>query len=405
VFNSQTFSSLRHADFRYLWAGTFFMSAGQWIQQVTLGWLMYELTRSPAMLGMMNGLRMLPFLVSSPLAGVAADRMDRRKLLVSTQWVLVVTALLVGVLSAAGLLQVWHLFAVTLVTGIAWSFNEPVRQSVVPNIVPRRDLMNAVTLNSMAFNTNKVLGPALGGMLIAAFGAAGNFFVQGGAYLAVLGTLFLISFPPSPTEARRASAFANLKEGLAYVWSTPAILALLIADLVPRIFAVPYQTLMPVFQKDVLRVGPEGLGFLMAAPAVGALLGLFTLVSFSELFRRRGLLLLCAIAALGLFLVVFSWITSFPLALIVLVAVGFCQSLCIITTNALIQVMVPDALRGRVMGLYMLDRGLMPAGSLLAGATAQFIGAPATMEIMGFIVILLALAIGFGMPIIRKIET
>jgi MFS family permease len=162
---------------------------------------------------------------------------------------------------------------------------------------------------------------------------------------------------------------------------------------------------MPVFQKDVLHVGPEGLGFLMAAPAVGAILGLLTLASFSELFRRRGLLLLCAIASLGLFLVVFSWITSFPLALIVLVAVGYCQSLCIITTNTLIQVMVPDALRGRVMGLYMLDRGLMPAGSLLAGATAQFIGAPATVEIMGFLVILLALAIGFGMPIIRKIET
>jgi MFS family permease len=405
LFRPQTFSSLRHADFRYLWAGTFFMSAGQWIQQVTLGWLMYELTRSPVMLGMMNGLRMLPFLVSSPLAGVAADRMDRRKLMLSTQWLLVVTAFLVGALAASGLLQVWHLFAVTLITGIAWSFNEPVRQSVVPNIVPRDDLMNAVALNSMAFNTNKVLGPALGGMFIAAFGAAGNFFVQGLAYGAVLVTIFWMSFPRNPVEARRTSALANLKEGLAYVWSTPTILALLIADLVPRIFAVPYQTLMPVFQKDVLHVGPEGLGFLMAAPAVGAILGLFTLASLSNLFRQRGLLLLSAIASMGWFLVVFSWISSFPLALIVLVAVGYCQSLCIITTNTLIQVMVPDALRGRVMGLYMLDRGLMPAGSLLAGATAQFIGAPATVEIMGFLVILLALAIGFGMPIIRKIET
>jgi MFS family permease len=405
LFNTRTFSSLRHADFRYLWAGTFFMSAGQWIQQVTLGWLMYELTRSPAMLGMMNGLRMLPFLVSSPLAGVAADRMDRRKLLVSTQCALVVTAFIVGALAVSGLLEVWHLFAVTLVTGIAWSFNEPVRQSVVPNIVPREDLMNAVALNSMAFNTNKVLGPALGGMFIAAFGAAGNFFVQGLAYGAVLVTIFWMSFPRSPIEARRTSVLANLKEGLAYVWSTPTILALLIADLVPRIFAVPYQTLMPVFQKDVLHVGPEGLGFLMAAPAVGALLGLFTLASLSSLFRRRGVLLLGAVGFMGLFLVIFSWVTSFPVALIVLVGVGYCQSLCIITTNTLIQVTVPDALRGRVMGLYMLDRGLMPAGSLLAGATAQFIGAPATVEIMGFLVILLALAIAFGMPIIRKIET
>ena len=242
------------------------MSGGQWIQQVTLGWLLYDLTGSSVLLGALNGLRALPFLVSSPLAGVAADRLERRGLMLKTQYVLVVTALVMGTLVASGLVQVWHLFLFTLITGIAWAFNEPVRQSLVPSMVPKEELMNAVALHSAGFNLNKVIGPALGGLLIAAFGPSGNFFVQSLAYGGVLYTIYSMRVPPTPVEASRSSVLANLKEGFSYVWSTPTVLALMVADLVPRIFAVPYQALMPIFQKDVLGVVPEGLGVLMAAP-------------------------------------------------------------------------------------------------------------------------------------------
>jgi predicted MFS family arabinose efflux permease len=378
------------------------MSAGQWIQQVTLGWLLYDLTGSSVLLGAMNGVRALPFLVAGPIAGVAADRMNRQRLMLNTQYVLIATALGMGVLTASGYLEPWHLFVFTLITGMAWAFNEPVRQSLVPAMVPKSDLMNAVALNSLGFNLNKVIGPALGGVLIAAFGASGNFFVQSAAYAGVLVMVYWMRVPPTSDEARKSSALANLKEGFAYVWSNPTIFALMAAAYVPRIFAVPYQTLMPVFQKDVLGVGPSGLGLLMAAPGVGAVLAALLLTSAYGT-RRKGLLLLWSLVCLGLFLIVFSRITSFPLALVALVGVGGCQILFMATTNTLLQLLVPDALRGRVMSLYMLDRGLMPVGAMMAGVTAHLIGAPDTVAIMGGIVIVFALAISWLVPRMRQI--
>ena len=381
------------------------MSAGQWIQQVTLGWLLYDLTGSSVLLGALNGLRALPFLVAGPIAGVAADRMDRRRLMVRTQYVLFATAIGMGVLVASGSLRAWHLFVFTLITGIAWAFNEPVRQSLVPGTVPKKELANAIAVNSAGFNLTKVIGPAVGGVLIAAFGASGNFFVQGAAYLGVSAMIHLMHVPPTPEEARKSSAFANLKEGLAYVWSNPTVLALMIAAYVPRVFAVPYQLLMPVFQKDVLRVGPEGLGMLMAAPGAGAVLAVLLLASISHRIRRKGLLLLWSLIFLGAFLILFSRTTSFPLALMVLVGAGAFQIIFLTTTNTMLQLLVPDALRGRVMSLYMLDRGLQPVGSLLAGVTAHAIGAPATVAWMGSAVILLVLLVAWRVPALRKIET
>jgi len=401
----QTFTSLRHLDYRYLWTGTLMMGAGQWIQQVTLGWLLYDLTGSSVLLGALNGLRALPFLVTGPMAGVAADRMDRRRLMLRTQYVLIATALLMGGLVASGLLEVWHIFVFTLITGVAWSFSEPVRQSLIPSVVPKKDLVNAIALNSGGFNLMKVIGPALGGVLIALFGAAGNFFVQGTAYVGVLTMIYLLHVPPTPEKARRSSALANLKEGFRYVWSTPAVLALMTLAYVPRIFAVPYQTLMPIFQKDVLRVGPEGLGMLMAAPGVGAVLAVLVLASAASRVRRQGLLLVGSIVVLGIFLISFSRATSFPVALVLLVVVGACQMIFLASTNTMLMLIVPDELRGRVMSLYMLDRGLMPAGALFAGVTAHFIGAPSTVTAMGTILILLTLVVAWRVPAIRALES
>jgi MFS family permease len=174
---------LRYRDFRYLWIGTVFMSGGQWIQQVTIGWLAYDLTGSSVILGAINGLRALPFLLIGPTAGVAADRMDRRKLLIAVQAVIMTTAFCMGLLVASGHVQVWHLFVFALVTSTVWSINQPLRQTLVSGAVPRESLMNAIALNSLAFNITKVLGPTAGGFLIAAFGAGGNFFVQGATYV------------------------------------------------------------------------------------------------------------------------------------------------------------------------------------------------------------------------------
>lgn len=401
----QTFASLRHRDFRNLWTGTVLMSAGQWVQQVTLGWLLYDLTGNSVLLGALNGVRALPFLVTGPMAGVAADRMDRRKLLITTQWVLIVTAIVFGALVASPFLHVSHLFIFTLITGVAWTVTEPVRMSLIPSAVPKEELANAVALNSGGFNMMKVMGPALGGALIAWFGAAENFFVQAVAYLGVLAMIYRLNVPPQRAAANQGSALAKLKEGFAYVWSTPAVLALMTLAYVPRVFAVPYQTLMPVFQKDVLKTGPEGLGLLMAAPGVGAVISILILASFGNRIRRQGLFLVASIVVLGTALILFSQTTWFPLALITLVLAGIFQMFFLASTATMLQMIVPDELRGRVLSLYMLDRGFMPLGALFAGTFAHFIGAPMTVAIMGGIVILLTLLVAWRIPAIRKLQS
>jgi len=401
----RTFASLRHVDFRYLWTGTVMMSAGQWVQQVTLGWLLYDLTGNSVLLGALNGLRALPFLITGPMAGVAADRMDRRKLLIGTQWVLIVTAIIFGALVASPYLHVSHLFVFTLITGVAWTITEPVRMSLIPSSVPKDELANAVALNSGGFNMMKVIGPALGGALIAWAGAAENFFVQGVAYSGVLLMIYKMHVPPQRSEAQKTSALANLKEGFAYVWSTPAVLALMTLAYVPRVFAVPYQTLMPVFQKDVLKIGPEGLGLLMAAPGVGAVIAILTIASMGNRIKRQGRFLVASIIVLGAGIMLFSQITWFPLALATLVIVGIFQMFFLASTATMLQMIVPDELRGRVLSLYMLDRGFMPLGALFAGTSAHFVGAPATVAIMGAIVIILTALVAWRIPAIRKLES
>jgi len=402
-FVGRTFFSLRHIDYRYLWFGTVFMSAGQWIQQVTLSWLVYDLTGSSVLLGVLNGLRALPFLIASPIAGVAADRMDRRRLILCSESVLAMTSIAMGALVATGVLAVWHLFVFTVVTGISWAFVDPIRQSMVPMLVPKQDLMNAVALNSAAFSMTKVIGPSLGGVLIVAFGVAGNFFIQGLTYAIVLLFVYRMIVPATPAEALHSSPLANLKEGLVYVWSNPTVFALMTAALVPRIFAMPFQTLMPVFQKDVLQVGPEGLGLLLAAPGLGAMVAGLTLATLSNRIRRQGIFMLVSLVMLGVMMNLFSWSTSFPLALIALVGEGAFQIFYMATTNTMLQVIAPDHLRGRVMSIYALDRGLMPVGSLLAGVSAHYIGAPTTVSLMGATVIVLALTVAWLAPVVRRL--
>ncbi|MGZ8250588.1 MAG: MFS transporter, partial [Methylomagnum sp.] len=381
------------------------MSAGQWVQQVTLGWLLYDLTGNSVLLGALNGLRALPFLVTGPMAGVAADRMDRRKLLLGTQWVLIATAVIFGGLVWSPYLHVWHIFVFTLITGIAWTITEPVRMSLIPSAVPKGELANAVALNSGGFNMMKVIGPALGGALIAWVGAAENFFVQALAYAGVLWMIYRMNVPPQRAEASHTSALANLKEGFAYVWSTPAVFALMALAYVPRIFAVPYQTLMPVFQKDVLKIGPEGLGLLMAAPGIGAVMAILTLASMGNRIKRQGRFLVGSIFVLGAAIMLFSQITWFPLALVTLVIVGMFQMFFLASTATMLQMIVPDELRGRVLSLYMLDRGFMPLGALFAGTSAHFLGAPTTVAIMGAIVIVLTALVAWRIPAIRQLES
>ncbi|HLF71607.1 MAG TPA: MFS transporter [Dehalococcoidia bacterium] len=386
-----TFHSLAYRDYRLLWTGTLFASAGQWIQQITVPWLAYDMTNSIFLLGAINGFRALPVLILGPFGGVAADRVERKWLLQSTQYLLLVATAILAAIIFLGQLHVWHLFAFTFVTGIAWAFNNPVRQSVVPNLVPRESLLNALALNSAAFNVTRAFGPTIGGVLLVVLGPGENFVLQALAYVCVILLVVPMVVPPS-ARLSEASVRENLIEGARYVWNEPQLRLQMTLALVPMVIGMPYMTLLPVFAKDILHHGPSGFGLLMSATGVGAVLGTLTLASLSNL-RNKGLVLFGAIFAMGLTIVAFALSQNFLLSMAILVVAGACQMVYLTMNQTLLQMIVPDHLRGRVMGIYMLNMGLMPLGALFAGTTASAIGAPTAAAIMGGSVSLLSLVI------------
>lgn len=398
----RTFASLRYRDYRLLWFGTLFSSSGQWIQQVSIGWLTYALTGSPFLLGVVNGLRSLPLLVLGPFGGVAADRIERKRLMLTTQLFLMTVTAVFATIIATGHAHVWNIIVFSLLTGVAWAFNMPVRQSVVPSLVPRNALMNALALNSAGFNVTRIVGPTLAGLLIAAIGIAGNFYLQAMAYVGVAAMVWQMQIPPRNGPARDVSVRQDLLDGARYVWRHPTLRAQMTLALVPVVVALPYISLMPVFAKDVLNLGPGGFGLLMAAPGLGAVIGTLTIASAGDI-RRKGLLLFGSLIALGVALVLFSQSRSFPLSLGLLVLVGMFQ-MCYMTTNqTVLQITTPDELRGRVMGIYMLNQGLLPFGSLFAGILADLWGAPLAVTAMGAVVLLLAGAAFLRLPSMRTL--
>jgi MFS family permease len=399
----RTFASLHYRDYRLLWFGTLFSSSGLWIQQVSIGWLTYALTGSPFLLGVVNGLRSVPLLVLAPFGGVAADRFDRKQLMLVTQLFLMTVTAIFATIIFTGHAHVWNIAVFSLLTGVAWAFNMPVRQSIVPSLVPKSALMNAMALNSTGFNMTRIVGPSLAGLLIAGIGIAGNFYLQAMAYVGVAMMVWQMHIPPSAnTKARDVSVTQNLKEGARYVWQHPTLRAQMTLALVPVIVALPYISLMPVFAQDVLNLGPGGFGLLMAAPGVGAVIGTLTIASRKDI-RRKGLFLFGSLVALAISLILFALSHSFPLSLGLLVLVGAFQ-MCYMTTNqTLLQLTTPDELRGRVMGIYMLNQGLLPLGSLLAGALAGFWGAPLAVTIMGASVLVLAGAAFLRLPAMRDL--
>ncbi len=366
-----------------------FSGTGMWVQQATIGWVTYDLTGSAFLLGAVNGARSVPALLLGPFGGVAADRFDRKRVMLTSQVGNVLLNFGFAVLIASGLLQVWHLFVFTVLTGVGWAFNMPVRTSIIPGLVPRADLMNALALNSAGFNFARIFGPAVAGVLIAATGPAENFFLQSAAYAVVTMFVLQMRFPPASVRPS-GSVTSNVHEGVAFIWKNPALRVQMALALVPSVIAMPYAALLPIFAADVLQVGPEGFGLLMAAPGLGAVVGTLFLASLPNL-ERKGLLLLGSLIVLGVFLVLLALSRSFFLDLALLTVIGAVQMAAVTTNQTLVQLLTPDNLRGRVMGVYMLNQGLFPLGSMFAGALAEKLGAPTAVLIMGSAVAILAL--------------
>lgn len=353
------------------------------------------------MLGTVLFLNTIPFTALSLFAGVMADRVDRRKILLLTQSVMALSAFALGLLVTMQFVKIWHIMALAFISGCANAFDIPTRHSSIPLLVKREHLMNAIALQSAAFNTARILGPSLAGVLVERIGIGRCFFVNSASFLAVIFALLIIRI--RNVNAERTNVLSEFREGLNYVWRHDTVRTLITMVAVPSIFSMPYMTLMPVFADQVLKVGVTGYGMLMSATGVGALAGALTLAFFSK-SQRKGLVLSGAYTALAIMLILFANSRMFPFSLFFLMGLGFMNVNYLATTNTLIQSIVPDELRGRVVSAYLFAfQGLLPLGHLQAGAMARIIGAPGTLTVGGLICIFSALMVFIRRPEIPRL--
>ncbi|MBA3259755.1 MAG: MFS transporter [Gemmatimonadales bacterium] len=371
---------------------------GTWMQTVAQSWLVYRLTGSAVLLGTVAFASQIPIFLLSPLGGVVADRWERRRVLLITQSCMMVLALALALLTLTDRIEVWHVLAIAALLGIANGFDIPTRQSFVVQLVERRDLLNAIALNSSMFNGARVVGPAVAGIIVAAVGEGWCFFANSVSYVAVLASLLALRLPRTSREGPHASPLADIAEGWRFVAGTAPIRALLVLLGVVSLTGMPYAVLMPVMAEDVLHAGARGLGILMGAAGTGALIGALVLARRNSL---RGLGRIVALGALsfGVFLILFSLSRQFWLSVALLLPMGLSLLFQMASSNTLVQSMVPDRLRGRVMSVYsMTFMGMAPIGALLAGTAAESLGAPATIAAGGAVSIVAALLFWRRLP-------
>jgi MFS family permease len=368
-----TFAALRHRNYRLFLFGQFVSLCGTLMQQVALGWLVLELTNSPFAVGLVTALGSLPILLLTLYGGVVADRVDKRRFVVLLQSLMLLEALILAILTAFHWVTVHWIMGLAAFAGLVSAFEVPTRQAMVIDLVEREDLMNAIALNSSAFNVARVIGPALAGALIAAAGLAACFFANAISYVAVLIALLAMK-TEAPEGGARTNAIAAMKEGFRYVLDNrwPRALVVLIAGF--AVFGFPFMIMAPVFARDVLRVGASGYAALVSAIGLGAAAGALGLAGFGKRFRKERLLMVAS-SLFGVTLACIAVVSSFAASLALFTVAGWTMAANGILGNTLLQIQAPDHLRGRVMGVYsFLVLGLAPIGSLQAGLVSEHLG-------------------------------
>jgi len=372
----QSLPALASRDFRIFWLGQLVSLTGTWIQSVAQQWLVLQLTHSAFKLGLVTAIQFTPLLVLALIGGAIADRVDKRKLLVITQVVSMLLALGLGTLVKTGAVQYWHVLVFAGLLGIVNAFYTPARQAFVPELVDRDILMNAVALNSAIFNGARVVGPAIGGLLIATVGLSLNFYLNSLSYVAVIIGLLVLHTRPAVTERPRESLLSNVREGLSYVRATPVVYTILALIGVTSLFALNFTTLVPVFAQKVLHVGSSGFGFLLASMGVGSLAGSITIAFLNRRDLARRFIYLGA-TAFCIAEILFALSHVYALCVALLMVVGVSQTLFTTTANTRILSLTPSHLQGRVMSLYsLMFLGMTPFGSFLSGVVAERYGAP-----------------------------
>ena len=396
------FRALRHRDFRYLQGGQFATHMGQWIQQLGKGWLVYQITESPMQLALVAFFQGMAMLFSSPIGGLLADRFDRRRVLYGSQGTLMVVALIVALLVITDVVQVWHVYLAALVSGAGFALNSPSRQSLVYDLVGKEDLPNAIALNSVSMNTTRVLGPTLGGVLLAVFGVEGTFLAQAGGYaVALLALVMMRGGSGTAHVTERVPMKESLVSGFRYVRRNRTIAVVLVGGFIGVILGWPYVYLLPALATETLGAGEKGLGIMMGAVGIGAIVGALYIAGSDG--GHRGRQMLGAFLATGAGLVLLGIASGLPVALVILACIGLCNAISMASSQMLVQLNVEDQYRGRVISIYFLGFGLQPLGVLPAGAISEAFGVQVGLLVMGITMIVVMTGIILLMPRLRSL--
>ncbi|MGA2982663.1 MAG: MFS transporter [Terriglobia bacterium] len=395
------FRALRHRNFRLFFCGQIISLIGTWMQSIAQAWLVYRLTKSSLLLGLVGFSGQIPVLLFAPLGGLLADRYSRRHTVIATQTASMLLAFILAGLTLLEHIRVWEIMLVASLLGVVNAFDIPARQAFIVDMVVPDDLINAIALNSAMFNGARILGPAIAGITVAAIGEGWCFFSNGVSYIAVIIGLLMMTVTPRERSRRIVSGLESVLEGFRFVWHTGPIRALLLLLGLVSLTGMPYAVLMPIFADKILHSDARGLGLLMGSTGVGALAATLVMAARREV-HGLGRWILYASTGFGASLILFSFSRSLLLSVALLLPAGFCMLIQMASSNTLIQTMVPDALRGRVMSVYsMMFMGMAPFGALSAGVIAHRLGAPFTVALGGAACIVGSLAFGSKWPALR----
>ena len=397
------FRALSHRNYRLFFGGQGISLIGTWMQQIAMSWLVYRLTHSPFLLGVVGFSSQIPSFLIGPFAGVLIDRLDRRDILVFTQTFSMVQAFILAFLDLTGRIAVWHVVLLSVILGFINSFDMPTRQAFVVEMVEdREDLGNAIALNSFLFNGARLLGPSIGGVLISLLGEGMCFLLNGLSFIAVIVALLSMRITRRRIETRNSPILTDLKEGFDYAFGFAPIRFLLLLLGLVSLVGTPYTVLMPVFAKSILQGGPQTLGFLMGASGIGALVGAIFLASRKSVLGL-GRLIVIALSIFGVGLIAFALSRTLSLSVVLLVFIGFGMMVQMASSNTVLQTIVEEDKRGRLMSFYtMAFMGMVPFGSLLAGSLASKIGAPETVMFSGVSCILGSILFAKKLPFLRE---
>jgi MFS family permease len=398
----RTFSSLRHRNFRLLWTGNLATQAGYWMNTVAVGWYVYNQTESAFWLGISGFISGIPLLLFSLVGGVLADRVNRWKLLMVNQAIGLVIAAAYVVLLLLGILEVWHVLALSFLFGITQAINIPTRQSMLQTLVEKDDLVNAVALHSVGVNTMRIVGPSIAGVLIATLGVIGCFALQAAGYVWAFINVLQMRVPPQTPIDRTRSPLRNLTDGVSYLFSDRTLLGLMLLVSAPTLLVFPYQQMLPLFAEEVLAVGPTGLGLLTAAVGIGALVTALVLASLGDI-RLKGRPLAGALIMYGVTIALFALSPWFGASLLALAAAGTSWAIASALCQTLLQTTSKPEYVGRIMSVYALTWGFQPVGNLIIGSAAGVIGAPIALAAGGVLSTLLVVALLVRLPRLRAL--